>query len=99
EGPLGPDNSLGDGRLRNEERARDFVRCQTAKQAKSERNARFGRENRMTGNKDKAQQVVADVIIDRRVEINRGQLMLGVDLMTELLLLACELLASSDQID
>jgi len=95
EGPLGPDDALGDGRLRDEERPRDLLGRQTAEQAECERNARLGREHRMTRYEHEAQEVVANVGVDRGVEIRRGHLLLGLDLATELLVLALEQLAST----
>ncbi len=70
-GPLGPDDSLGDGRLRDEECTRDLLGRQTSEQAERERNARLARKNRMSGYEHEAQEVVADVIVDRGVEIRR----------------------------
>ena len=76
EGPLGPDNALGHRGLRNEESACDFLRCQTSEQTKRESNARFRRENWMTGDEHETQQIVADVIVNRGVEIRHGHLLL-----------------------
>ena len=90
EGPLGPDDALGDGRLRDEERARDLLGRQAAEQAERERDARLGREHRMAGREHEAQEVVADVVVERGVEIRRGHLLLGLELATELLVLALE---------
>ena len=90
EGPLGPDDALGDGRLRDEERARDLLGRQAAEQAERERDARLGREHRMAGREHEAQEVVADVVVERGVEIRRGRLLLGLELATELLVLALE---------
>ena len=76
EGPLGPDDALGDRRLRHQEGARDLLGRQAAEQAQRERDARLGREHRMAGREDEAQQVVADVIVrvvERGVEIRFGQ--------------------------
>ena len=75
EGPLGPDDALGDRRLRDEERARDLVGRQAAEQAQRERDARLRREHRMAGREDQAQEVVADVVVEGRVEIRRGRLL------------------------
>ena len=41
QGSLGTDDTLGNGRLRNEKGARDFLRGQAAEQSKRERNTRF----------------------------------------------------------
>src|SRR5260370_10061936 len=43
EGALGPDDALGDGRLRDEEGARDLLRRQTSKKAKPQRTTCLGR--------------------------------------------------------
>ncbi len=99
EGALGADDALGDGRLRDEECARDLLGGQTAEQAKRERHARFGGENRMTGGEDEAQQVVAHVIVERGVEIRHGHLLLRFELAAELLVLALEPLVSAEEID
>ena len=77
ERPLGPDDALGDRRLRHEERPRDLLGRQAAEQAERERDARLGGEHRMAGREDKAQEVVADVVVEGRVEIRRGSLLLG----------------------
>src|SRR5439155_335531 len=99
ESPLGPDDALGDGRLRDEERPRDLLGRQTAEQAECERHARLGREHRMTRYEHEAQEVVANVVVDRRVEIRCGHLLLGLDLATELLVLALAELASAKLVD
>ena len=81
---LGADDALGDGRLGDEEGARDLLGRQAAEQAQRERDARLGREHRMAGGEDQAQQVVADVVVERGVEIRRGLLLLGLELAAEL---------------
>ncbi len=53
----------------------------------------------MTGREDQAQQVVADVIVERRVEITLGALFPGAQLVTELRVLALEQLAAAKQVD
>ena len=72
EGPLGPDDALGDRRLRDEERPRDLLGRQAAEQAERERDARLGGEHRMAGREHEPQEVVADVVVEGRVEIRRG---------------------------
>ena len=54
--------------FRDQEGARDLVRGQAAQQAQRERHPRLGREHRMAGDEHEAQQVVADVVVERRVE-------------------------------
>jgi hypothetical protein len=53
----------------------------------------------MTGYEYEAQEVVADVIVDRGLEIRRGQLLLDLELATELLVLALEPLVAAEEID
>ena len=68
---LGADDPLRDRRLRDEERARDLLGRQAAEQAQRERDARLGREHRVAGDEHEAQQVVADVVVERGVEVRR----------------------------
>jgi hypothetical protein len=65
---------LGDGRLRDEICPRDLLGREAAEQTQGERNSCFGRENRMTRNEYEAEEVVADFIVERGVEIRRGHL-------------------------
>ena len=99
EGPLGADDSLRDGRLGDEKRARDLVGGQTAEQAKRERDARFGRENRMTGDEHEAKKIVAHVVVEGRVEIERRCMLPGLDLAAELFMLALEHLVPAEKVD
>ena len=73
ERPLGAHDALRDRRLGDEEGARDLVGRQAAEQAQRQRDARLGREHRVAGGEDEAQQVVADVVVERRVEVGRGR--------------------------
>ena len=75
ERPLGPDDSLCDRRLRNEKSACDLVSRQAAEETKGERSARFARQSRVTGHKDQAEHVVANVVIERGVELRHGSLL------------------------
>ncbi len=70
--PLGADDALGDGWLRDEEGAGDLVGRQTADQAQRERDAGFGGEHRMTGGEHQAQQIIADVVVECGIEVWRG---------------------------
>src|SRR5206468_4110043 len=99
EGPFGPDDSLGDGWLRDEEGTRDLLGRQTSEQAERERGAGLGRENRMTGYEHETQEVVADVLIARGLEIPRRLLVPGLELVTEHRVLALEPRASAQQVD
>ena len=49
----------------------------------------------MAGGEDEPQQVVADVVVERRVEIGATRLLLRLELVAELLVLALEQLAAA----
>ena len=83
----------------DQEGPRDLLGRKTAEQAQCERDARFGREHRMAGGEDEAQQVVADVIVDRCIEIGLGELLLDLDVTSELLLLSLEDLVTAHPVD
>src|SRR6266481_3536887 len=99
EGSLGPNDALGDRGLWDQKGARDLIRSQAAEQAQSERNARLGRENRMAGYEHEAQEVVADVIVERGLEIRHGHLLLGLELATKLLVLALKPFVAAPEVD
>src|SRR5216684_3135241 len=65
----------------------------------SKRNVRLGRENGMTRDEHEAQEIVANCVVDRGVEIRHGQLLLGLELAAELLVLALEELVAAPEID
>src|SRR6266853_471311 len=102
ERPFGPDDSLGDGRLRDEECARDLVGRQAAEEAQRERCARLGGEYRMAGREHEAQEIVADVVVHTvdqgGFEIRRGYLLFELHLADELLVLALEELVPAEVI-
>ncbi len=97
ERPLGPHDPLGDRRLGGQKRPGDLFGRQATNQSERERQARLGREHRVTGGEHEPQEIVADVIIERRVEIRR--LASGLDLVTELLVLALEELVAAEHVD
>ena len=73
---LGAHDALRDGRLGHKKGPRDLLGRQAAEQPQREGDARLGGENRMTGDEHQAQQIVADVVVERGVEIGRGALLL-----------------------
>ena len=89
ESALGPNDALGDGRLWNEEGSRNLVGRQTSEQAKCERYLSFGGENWMTGDEDQSQQVIADIVVESRIQIGHGHLFLS-QFTAKLLVLAVE---------
>ncbi len=96
---LGANDALSDGRLGCEESARDFVGGESAEQAERESHARLGGENRVTGYEDEAQEVVADIIVERGIEIRHGHLLLRLKLATQLRVLKLETLVAPPEID
>ncbi len=102
-GALGPDDTLGNGRLRNQECARDLLCFQASEQAQREGNPRFGREHGMTGREDEAEEIVFDHVVvglgDGGVEIRHGHPLLGFERATELLMLAREPFAPAQPVD
>ncbi len=51
----------------------------------------------MTGDEHEAQEIVANIIVERGVEIGHGHLLLGLELATELLVLALEELVAAPE--
>jgi len=96
---LGSHDSLRDGRLRNEKRTRDLFRRQAPEQAQRERNACLGGEHRVTGDEYEAQEIIANCIVKRGIEIRHGHLLLGLELATELFVLALEPFFSAEVVD
>ena len=92
---LGAHDALRDGRLRDQERARDLVGGQAAEQAQRQRDARLGRQHRVAGGEHQAQQVVADVVVERGLEVGRhASCCSASSSRPELLVLALEQLAA-----
>ena len=53
----------------------------------------------MAGREHEAQEVVADVVVEGRIEIRHGPLLLGLELATEFLVLAFEPLVAAQETD
>src|SRR2546425_4639470 len=71
-------------RSRHQKRPRDLVGGEPPEQPQRERDARLGREHRMAGDEHEAKQVVADMIVDRGVEIRRRRISPSLELVPEL---------------
>ena len=99
QGPFGADDPLGDGRLGDQESTSDLVGRQASKQAQRERDARLGRKHRMAGGEHKAQEIVANSIVERGIEIGLRRLLLDLELVTELLVFSFEQLVAAEEID
>ena len=96
---LGADDALRDGRLRHQKRARDLVGGQAAEQAQRQRDPRLGREHRMARGEHQPQQIVADVVVDRLVDVLQRRFLLGLELAAELFVLALRELAAAQPVD
>src|SRR5262249_5427826 len=99
ERPLGPDDSLGDGRFRDEEGPCDLVGRQTSEQAQRERHSRFGGKDGMTGGEDETQQIVAEVVVDLRLELPCRAFLFGLLVAAELFMFARRHLSSAKLVD
>src|SRR5262249_30683294 len=97
QGALSAHDALLDGRLRHEEGAGNLLRGQSAQQAERQRRARLWREDRVAGDEDEAEEIVANVV-ERRVEVWRCVL-LDLQLVTELGVLAVGELVAAEEID
>ncbi len=64
EGPLGADDPLGGGRLRDQERAPDLRRAQAAQQPQGQRDPALHGQDRVRRREDQPQQVVAEVVVE-----------------------------------
>ena len=96
---LGPHDALGDGRLRNEEGARDLLGGQTSQQTERESDAALGREHGMTGREHQAQEIVSDIIVDCGFEIRHGHLLPSLEFAAKLSVLTLEQLAAAKPVD
>src|SRR5262245_22438976 len=72
---------------------------QAAEQAQGQGSACLGREDRMAGNKHGAQEIVADLVIKRGVEIGQRRFLLDFEFVAEFPMLALEQLVTAEEID
>src|SRR5262249_34211075 len=96
---LRADDALRDRRLGDEERARDLVRREPAEETERQRDAGLGREDGMARDEDEAQEIVADGVVDGRVEVGGGELALQLELASELLVLPLDELRPPEAVD
>lgn len=100
EGALGAHDALGDGRFRDQKGARDFIGGEAAEQPQRQRDARLGGQHRMTGGEHQAQQVIADVVVERIVEIRHGRFLLpGGEFTAQLLVFAFEQFTAAQMVE
>ncbi len=99
QGPLGAHDALGDGGLGHEESPRDLLGGEAAQQPQGEGDARLGCEHGVAGGEDQAQQVIADVVVERCVEIRRSHLPACFELQSQLRVLALDQLGAAEPVD
>src|SRR5260370_16420338 len=73
------------------------MRRQASKNAKCERNPGLLGQDRMAGYEDEAEEIVSDLLVDRRVQVQAFPSPLG--MASHLFVLALEHLAASDEVD
>ena len=81
---LGADDPLRDRRLGDEERARDLRGREPADEPQRERDARLGRQHRVTRGEHEPQQIVADVVVEGVGELAGDVARVGVAVAREL---------------
>jgi hypothetical protein len=98
EGAFGADDTLGNGGFGGEEGAGDLVSGEAAEEAKREGCPGLGGEDGMAGDKDEAEEVVADGVVEGGVEVGRG-LFEGFELAGELFVFALGDGVAAEEID
>ena len=98
EGTFGADNALGDGGFGGEEGAGDLVGGEAAEDTEGEGCAGLGGEDRMAGDEDEAEEVVADGVVESGVEVGRG-LFEGFEFAGELFVFALGDAVAAEEID
>ena len=93
---LGAHDALGDGRLRNEESARDLLGLQAGDEPQGQGHLRLPAEQRMAGGEHQPQQVVADVVVERGVEVGHLRLAVRGQLVPQLGVLAVDQLGAAE---
>ena len=70
-----------------------------AEQPQRQRRARLRRQHRMAGDEDQPQQIVADMVVERRIEVRREAVLLDLQLAADLLMLALEHLVAAQMVE
>ena len=96
---LGADEALREGRLRDEEGARDLRRRQPAQRAQGERDSPVHRERRMAAGEDEPEAVVGDGHRVLRLRPDRGQSRLDLGVALERPGLLAQPLAPAEPVD
>lgn len=97
--PLGTHDALGDRRLGGKEGARDLAGGEAADQAQRQRQAGVGRQDRMAGREDQAEEIVADVVVKRTIDLGDDVGPVALDVVAELGILALAELPSPELVD
>ena len=96
EGPLRADDALSNARDRDEKPPCDLLGGQAAEDPQGQGDARVLRQDRMARHEDETEEIVADVLVDRRVRVL--DLLIAFNVATELFIFALERLAAPDQV-
>ena len=83
--PLGTNDALLDGRLGKEEGPGDLFGGQAAEQAQRQRRLRLGRQDRVAGDENETEQIVAELVVERCIEIGLSRLLLEFERIAEFL--------------
>ena len=97
ERPLRPDDALRDGGDRDDEGTRDLLGREAAENAQRERHTSLGREHGMTRREDQPEEVIPDVLIEIRVQVDPQLREFG--RVSDLIVLSLERRAAADQVD
>ena len=90
QGSLGPDDPLGDRRLGDEEGASDLVGRQSAEESEGQADPGIPGQDGMTGGEHQPEQVVADIVVGRRLEGGHRHCLGDRELAAQFLVLAIE---------
>ena len=96
---LGAHDALRDGRLGDKEGAGYFLSGQAADEPQRQRDARLRRKQRMAGGEDKAQKIVADIVVEHGLDIGAAMRLLDLHVIADLAVLAVEHFCAAQMID
>ena len=96
---LGAHDALGDGRLRHQESARDLLGLETGDEPQGEGHLRLPAEQRMAGGEHQPQQVIANVVVERSVEVGHLRLAFRGQFVTQLGVLAVDQLGAAKAVE
>src|SRR3954468_5510679 len=98
QGALGPDDTLSNGRFGRQKCPGNLIGGETTEQAEGKCDSRFPGKDWVTGDEQKAQEIVSHGIVERRIEVN-SPLLPTFELVANLNVLSVEHLVPAKQID